>query len=437
MKSTAAPANAGQADRTGVSPAPPLPDVNAETHPYPRVQALLDEAVSFNLFAQPDPRPEGGVWTLTHYAPDDYFGIQGGYGVVVRSGLHRFETTLDPGQESRVRQGIGPRGGSLRSRWLISTDAMEWSPGKEPPPAILDPWRSQPFALLDFEVEIGERGDGFTGYGVGRTFPITVDGRPRLLAAAVGTALQGRGRLQGMEGTFALNGELTEELGFRGDLTVRAPDPFGKVRTEREIPALAAGVGLAGDEGSYLVLRGEKEHREVRTEYGPAPGPGLVSLVTPAMMRSGAYPFSEAGRGGLRARMEVGSVVARLQANVVLDLFAPPGTTASPNDFTTHNVYTFLDASGAAIGTIEAQVVVGKSFQLSFPGAPDQAAMRYGGFGPVLGGTGRFAGARGMVSLNSAIGVAPHALSMINVIRLVDPAGRFRVAAGAAGACAS
>lgn len=409
--------------------APSLPDVNDETHPFARVQGLLDDVAQLNLFARPAPRRDDPAPTLTPYAPEDYFGIQGGYGLVVDSNLHRFETRIEPGTTPRVGHSIGWPEGSFHSRWLTSTEALEWSPGTEPPAAIFDPWRAQPFAMLDCEMELGERGDGFRGYGVGRTFPLTVDGRPRILAAAVGTLLEGRGRLEGMDATFSLNGEITGALGFQGDVTVRLPDPGGGLRTEREIATLSSGPPFPEEDGAaYFVLRGEKEHAGVRTEYGAPPGPGLVSLVTPARMRTVVFPVACHGRGGLRTGMEPGREVARLQATVALDILAPPGTVAAPNDFTTRNVYTFFDAAGEPVGTIEAQVVVGKSFDLTFPAAPDQPAMRYGGFGPILSGTGPFAGAQGTVSLNSAIGVAPHALSMINVIRLVDSQGRFRSA---------
>jgi hypothetical protein len=436
MSRAAESVGSGGAEGTAAlrAPSPPLPDVNAETHPYSRVQAWLDEAVCFDLHARPRPAGREGEVTLTPEAPEDYFGIQGGYGLVVDSSLQRFETRWRPGPVPAAEHAAGGSGGSLRSRWLVSTDAMEWSPGTEPPPAIFDPWRSQPFAMLDCEIEIGDRGDGLVGYGVGRTFPVTVAGRPRLLAAAVGTLLDGHGRFRGMDATFALNGEITEGLGFRGNVTVRAPDPEGRLRTGREVPALLSDAALPDeDDGTYLVLRGEKESARVRTVYGEPPGAGRVTLVTPARMRAVAFPFTCAGRGGLRGRMVVGPEVARLQASVALDILAPAGTLQRPNDFTTRNVYTFLDARGEPVGTLEARVVLGKSFHLSFPGAPDQPAMRYGGFGPIVGATGRFEGVRGLVSLNSAIGVAPHALSMVNVVRLVDPLGRFRTGGGPAG----
>ncbi len=98
--------------------------------------------------------------------------------------------------------------------------------------------------------------------------------------------------------------------------------------------------------------------------------------------------------------------------------------------FETENVYTFVDRDGGRPGSIRADVVLGRSFGLRFPGRPEQLAMRYGGFGPIVETRGPFRGVRGLVSVNSAIGIAPHALSMLNVLQLVDPEGRFRAGGG-------
>ena len=74
-------------------PAPPssLPDVNAETYPYEVVQYLLDQTADFNLFATPDPQ-YAETATLTPGNPDDWFGLNGGYGLAISSVLHRFNS---------------------------------------------------------------------------------------------------------------------------------------------------------------------------------------------------------------------------------------------------------------------------------------------------------------------------------------------------------
>jgi hypothetical protein len=137
------------------------------------------------------------------------------------------------------------------------------------------------------------------------------------------------------------------------------------------------------------------------------------------------FPFKQPD-DRIRFNTQSGRRVARLGAKVVLDILAPAGTAASPNDFQTTNVYTFMDKFGNDVGTITAFIGLGKSFNLEFPEAPGQLGMRFGGFGPIEIGTGVFEGVQGTIIDNSAIGVAPHVVSGMHTFRLVDPAGSFR-----------
>ncbi len=401
-----------------------LPDVNRLTSPYPLVQHLLDQAANFVFFAVPDRGYSERQATLTPGHPDDYFGIHGGYGLDARSALHPFEAEASPRADGglRVTQQVGAATGTLSGRFLIGPDDIPWTPGKLPPATLFDPWRAQSFALVDVEITIAP-GHGVRGYAVGRTHPVVVAGRPYLLAGAVGNVREGFGRLSGMQGTFALNGSFTQ-LGFRGHVDCRILDPDGRLRSEREPESMPAVSGVFDDpEGgvTYVLMRGEKADPNVRTEYGPPPAPGHVSLVTPAQMRAVRYRQHH-GHDGPRCAATLGPLLAELVAEVHLDILAPPGSDQQPNAFTTHNEYTF----GGGAGVIEAGVALGRSFGLSFPTHPEQPAMRYGGVGPVVAGRGSFEGVQGLLSVNSAIGITPHALSMVNVLQLVDPEGRWR-----------
>ena len=53
-------------------------------------------------------------------------------------------------------------------------------------------------------------------------------------------------------------------------------------------------------------------------------------------------------------------------------------------------------------------------------------ALRFGGFGPIKKGTGWFQGIEGLMSDNSVVGIAPHALATLYVLRIHDPDGRYR-----------
>jgi hypothetical protein len=406
--------------------APALPDVNAETYPYEYVQHLLDQTANLSLYAIPDPsyRDQAGI---TPYNPGDFFGINGGYGIDLRSVLHRFDSSTFPSTLSRsveVEQTIGENVGVLRGRCMFGPDDLGWTPGHEPPPAIFDPWRSQKFALVDTEVSFGEE-QRFKGYGVGRTFPQVFDGKPVIFAGAVGNVTEGSGRFRGHNGTFVMTGFITEDLGFQGNITCRIVDPQDRFQTDREIYPLSARSD-PDPQSRYLVMRGIKRDRNVRTSFGPPPGGDLVSLITPSQMRSVQLGFSHHGLSGPVTSMRVGQVVAEMEADVAFNLMAPPGTAQHPVPFTTDEIYRFLDADGETVGTISAGVVQGISFDLKFPAAPGQPGVRFAGFGPITGGTGQFEGAKGMLTVNSLIGIAPHVLSLLHVLHLFDPQRRTR-----------
>jgi hypothetical protein len=411
------------------APSPTLPDVNFEIYPFDTVQYLLDQVTHLNMFAIPDPA-YAETALLTPDDPSDWFGLNGGYGLALCSALHRFDSTVQPGMSSagpRVTQAVGEAAGMFKCRWLISPDDFAWAPGQYPPPTLFDPWRSQRFVMLDCDFAFGTSADSFQGYGIGRTFPITVHGRPKLLVGAVGNIMAGCGKFEALEGTYVLTGTITSELGFMGSITCRVVDPDGKLRTEREIPPLITRPNPDPD-SRFIVLRGVKKDATVKTTYGPPPGGNLVSLVTPAQMRSVRYNFTAQGRGGLRCDMQVGQVViSDYTATVFFDLLAPPGTAQAPVPFSTHEEYPFVDSDGQPIGTITADIVEGVSFNLRFPAAPRQPGVRFAGFGPLTGGTGVFTGIQGMLTVNSVIGISPHTLSLMHVLHLVDPDGRFRM----------
>jgi len=181
---------------------------------------------------------------------------------------------------------------------------------------------------------------------------------------------------------------------------------------------------------AFIELRLIKKDKNVKTSFGPPPGGNLVSLVTPSEMRAVRYSYIGGPRGP-KTHMAVGQVLGPMQAIVFFDLAAPPGTANAPVPFTTQELYTFNDSGGATVGTISCAVVEGVSFGLQFPGAPGQPGVRFAGFGPISGGTGAFAGVHGLLTVNSLIGISPHALSLMHALHIVDPNGQHR----SAGSC--
>lgn len=405
-----------------------LPDVNAETYPFDVVQRNLDQAAFISLFAVADRHQARNT---NNFDPDDWFDINGGYGLNITSALHRFDATFEESRE--LKQALGEQTGTLRLRLLYGPEATEWVPGSEPSPRVGNPWQSQRFVTNDLKIELGDGSQGFLGYAMGRTYPVTINGRPQVVVCAVGNLFAGFGKLADLKGTICLQGSLTPDLGFQGNVTCRIVDPDELLSVGRSRISSLKRIGVDReraiwncDAATYITLRGEKENRTVRTEYGPSPAPGLVSLVTPADMKAVKLGLRARMGERIQADMRVGHVVARLKATVGLDILAPPGTPERPNDFNATDIYTFMNRNGEAVGTITARVETGKAFDLQFPKAPGQPGMRFGGCGPILKGTGVFDGVQGTLTMNSAIGVAPHALSLLHVLRIIDPDGFYR-----------
>ena len=137
--------------------------------------------------------------------------------------------------------------------------------------------------------------------------------------------------------------------------------------------------------------------------------------------------FSSQGRR-VRSTKSVGLVIGSMTSSVTLNILQPgaPGTGVSPIPFGAYNEYFFQDRAGRRVGSFAADGSEGRTFNMTLSGAPGQQALRFGAFGSIERGTGQFEGMRGLMTDNSAAGVAPHALSTLYVVRLVDPEGKFR-----------
>lgn len=389
-----------------------LPDVNTATFPAERVWVALNQSACFHFYAVPSRREAGRYSTSSG----------GGRGLEIRLDLHPFNTRVDLTAGVHATPAVGKSAASYRSRWLFTAAEVSWRPGAEPPPARLDPGAEQGFVLLGDLVRFGEKKrHGFSGYGIGRTFPGVHGQDDRVAVAAIGNLLQGFGKFRGMEGIYVLNGVLSLEEGFRGDVTLRVHDHRGLFRPPGELPESET-VSVRSD-AAYIAMLGRKASPRDRSEIAPAPGgqPNLVNLSTSAEMRLAEFYFSD-GAGGLFVRVDEGPVLAALDAAITLDIQALPGTADSPNTFTTRNVYHFRDPSCREVGLLEVDLKLGRSFDLSFPDLPGQRGLRFGGAGEIVQASGIFEGSRGVVSVNSAIGIAPHVLSITQTVRLAKHA---------------
>jgi hypothetical protein len=90
---------------------------------------------------------------------------------------------------------------------------------------------------------------------------------------------------------------------------------------------------------------------------------------------------------------------------------------------TENGVFTFFDSRARTFGTIAADIVEGRAIRTTIEG---RTIFRFGGFGPLVSGTGQFTNCAGMMSLNAAISVFPRTLSNLYTFRVSDSAGRLR-----------
>lgn len=407
-------------NRSQASATPPsLPDINTETFPFEIVQHLLDEAAYFNLYSISKMKERIDIRSSDG---------SGCVGFRVHESLHRFEVKVQPpalGVGLRATNTVGEGVGSISHRWLLCPDNFAALPGCDPSLVQLDPTKSQRFVMLDGECSLGEKGDGFSGFGTGATFPSS-DGT--LLAAAVGNVMEGRGRLKGLVGTYAYCGTLSKDEGFRGSFMLRVMDPQGVLRTEGTLPELQS-IEWPEPHATYLILRGQKKDRNAKTSYSFGPDGQVNGLEVTQQLRLIEVDVTALGRQGLRSLKSVGPVIGKMDANIVFNLFSPgaPGTGLSPIPFQSYNQYHFYDRDGDSVGSFVGDGGEGRTFTMDLAGARGQRALRFGGFGPLMKGTGAFTGIEGLMSDNSVVGVAPHAIMTFYVIRINDPEGKYRI----------
>lgn len=414
----------------GGGPPPPaaLPDINAETYPFDTVLHFLDEAAYQNMFSIPAGGQSPAILSSQ--------GLGGVIGLKVRENLHRFSIVMQPPARNHVVNSntIGEQVARFEHRWMFAPDGFPALPTREVPETTFDPSRSQRFVMLDSICTFENGKDGFRGFGTGRTYPTTVNGQSELLTGAVGSILEGFGRFKGHEGTYTYCGTLSPQQGFKGNVLCRVVDPQGSLRTDNSLPSLEA--GPAPEPGiTYFMFRGQKRDRNQKTEYNIGPDGQVAGLNVHQQLRQVLIDSAATGRGGPRSTISLGPVIGNMSAKILFNLLNPgaPGTALSPIPFKSYNQYAFIDQHGRDVGVVEADGGEGRTFNLTLAGAPGQQALRFGGVGPLVKGSGFFEGIQGLMADNSVVGVAPHALSTLYVLRVNDPNGKYRHAFHGAG----
>ena len=276
--------------------------------------------------------------------------------------------------------------------------------------------------MLDGTCTFGAGEDGFRGFGAGHTRPTMVNGKPRLLATAVGTILEGFGKFRGHEeGTYLYCGTLTPQRGFQGNLLLRLMDRQDTFRSEDSFPPLEQrrdpepGV-------TYLMFRGQAVPSDPVSPRMGANGQPLGLTVVQGL-RLLELDFKVKGRGGVQTTDRVGASIGRITAHVNFNPAAPGGASLNPIPFSTFDEFVFFDREGRKVGEATGDSSEGRVFTTQLSGAP---GIRFGGVGQALTGTGVFEGINGLMTDNSVVVFNPHVSASIYVVRVEDPRGRFR-----------
>jgi hypothetical protein len=323
---------------------------------------------------------------------------------------------------------IGGPAADVRFRWRFVPDDFEGDPGRVQavPPADLQPAISQRIEVFDWELRFRDGGSAFRAYGVGRTLPGAGAAGGAVGVAFVLDVLAGDGQLAGLAGTVVAGGALAADGALEIAVVTRVMDPAGGLLTQGPLDPLP---GAGAEPGvTYLPFLGEID---------PAHPVTLRLSLTQGVLGSNVFEqlrvadlgFTVDPAGRLHSHADAGALVGTVSA--VLD-FNPLNPSPVAPVRTRNGVFTFHDRTGRSLGTVAADMIEGRSFRTRLEGML-LPVFRFGGFGPIRGGTGDFAAARGVMTMNSVISVQPRTLANSYVLRLDDPDGRYR--ALALGAC--
>jgi hypothetical protein len=345
--------------------------------------------------------------------------------VNVNEALRRFEVVTQAGTQglTAINRISSEDIANVTIRWTPIPSSYAPSPGVSPPPTLLNPFASQRFTMLNGQLSFQDRRvSGVQAFGSGRTFPI---GGGSLNIGAVIDVLAGFGALHGLPdatlpgATMVINGYITPPNDLALNLILRVMDPHGRLAAGAPVPPLVRAAPTPAGSGTFMFFLGEADpRRPIRLLYGPAGGAPIGAQIFESL-RLVQIGFD---KESLQSSTLQGSIVGT--ASTVLYCSFENELTVTPAQ-TTGGVFSFSDLQGRSLGSVFANMVEGRAFRTALPGAP-HPVFRMGGFGPLIQGTGAFAGAAGMMTVNGVISAFPPALSNLYVLRFEDPDGRLQ-----------
>lgn len=382
---------------------------------YADLQRLVDQAANFHV---------GTV-------PAGSRSVAGGMEIKQPVHLMSIEQFYPAGGGMQAATAAGPAAGNLEAalRWI--PDGFVARPDRHAPETPFRPGVAQRFVIQDGTLQLGPHA-GFRFFGAGRVFPVCAGGSTRYMAGVICNIVEGFGGMHGLEGNCTWCGDFTHQGGFRGHIMIRVRDPHGRLITNDPVPTFQPtpdpepGV-------SYLSWIGQKTP-DARLANSASMGADekVRGLNIPVDLKIVSTGWSVAG-GHLHVRALHPAEVIGLEIGFGKEA-APrsplTGTAMAPYQFEGVSRYTFHDRQGNPVGAFTANVLEGRSMNVHIEGAPGQPALRFGFFGPLITGTGCFAGVQGMLygASGSVFNPPPldHVISNWYVLRLYDPEGRFR-----------
>ena len=265
---------------------------------------------------------------------------------------------------------------------------------------------------------------GFKAFGTARTFPVSVKGKSQLRIGAAIEVLEGKGRFEGLTGAFVINGYIEPPHGLGLSLMVRIMDPDGRLQAHAP-PSFTPIQPIPDPDptAAFLILLGEPDPDRPITLNRATDGQ-VVSANIYERLRLADIRYDLTTTADLRSQTTPRPIVGKRIST--LYFYTDPAKPADVSPLQDINsVFTFFDPQGKVIGTLDANMVEGRAFKTELSEAPSPI-FRLTGFGPFTSGTGQFADASGMMSINGVLSLFPHAVSRLYVLRIEDSDGKFQ-----------
>ncbi len=350
----------------------------------------------------------------------------------------RFQTSLEAAAcQLLATNQVGEHIATVDIRWTPIPWDYPANPYTNPPQTILNPFASQRFEMLNGEFRFNDaQNSGVHGFGCGRTFPLFPAGLSLDIGAVI-DVLEGYGALRGHRGLMVVNGVITPPQELDLNIMMRILDPGGGLLTDGPLTPLVP-QSFPTTAGTFMMLMGEPDPARPST-LRLGPGGEVVGLELHERLRAVALDFDVLPAAGPRSQVLVGKVVGRGRSTLHLPLGGGAGAAGCSGSGSPIPVQTsdgefelFDEQLGLCFGSVEADLVEGRGFPTAVPDAAGPL-YRIGGFGPIRGGTGEFAGASGILSLNSVLSLSPRTFSNLYVFRFHDPQGKYRPVLGSLG----